>query len=616
MLRTAILSILITGAAMSALGEQADFEIQQHLIRGVYWPWERTKIHAAHANMELWQFVDHLMGRISKEWHCNLVWFVNGPAEPARVCDIAAKHNLLVLSGTRLAGIFVHGLRGEEQLATAVKQTVEQLASKPALGAYVLKDEAKNVEKAQMETYRQALAAADPKHPSIIVTMTSHTEVFAVDSGFPVICTDIYHFGGVRSPAIPNPARRSRATFRQCVTALTDMTKRHGKTAWNMPQAFADVWGAHWLDADENIVIEPGSYWHWRMPSVAETRWQIWESIRAGCKGVVFFVILAGGREDWTPAEGEMPEKMQKALERNKGSQWPLTNSRIDTHEPKCLTRNGGRATPQAVEMGNTYRTLAAHEAVIVRWRPARLPFVSVDAPGKCRAYRDPADPKVRYAVVVNDATGTTSASPVVCRFLPNTVTVTDLLTTEMLTLADESSGNERLQQATITLPPGGGTILKLEFRNGKTGLLLYDEDFSKSAITAKLDGVSRRRERRGFGMGSAWRLRKDGPPDADAIITLDGLTKHTHGRGSHLCTALHDVAKGKAIVYLQVDGRCPEPEAIVVQLVAKDGTAGWNKTDAYRLPFAVPAGTDAIRIRLTDNGAVDRIRLWRVDVP
>jgi len=46
-----------------------------------------------------------------------------------------------------------------------------------------------------------------------------------------------------------------------------------------MPQSFADPQGPWWLDEQKLVVIEPGSYWHWRMPTVAEIHWQTWEAV-------------------------------------------------------------------------------------------------------------------------------------------------------------------------------------------------------------------------------------------------------------------------------------------------------------------------------------------------
>jgi hypothetical protein len=49
-----------------------------------------------------------------------------------------------------------------------------------------------------------------------------------------------------------------------------------------------------------------------------------------------------------------------------------------------------------------------------------------------------------------------------------------------------------------------------------------------------------------------------------------------------------------------------------VVQFVDKDGNAGWNKTSNFHLPFRIPPDTSAIRIRLSNNAAVEGISLWR----
>ena len=605
----------MVGCAVTALAPRAlpaEYELERRFALGVYWPWERTKLHAEHAGMEFWEFVDHLMGRARAEWHCNVVWFVNGPSEPARVCDIAEKHGLLVLCESRLTGLFVHGLRGEKQLASAVEKTVTPLAGKKALGAHVLKDEAKCLEKAQMESYRQALAAVDPERPAIIVTMTGHTEPFALDTGFPIVCTDIYHFGGTKSPAIPNPSRVSQRTYRGCINALTDMTRRGRKVAWSMPQAFADPWGGpYWVDRDGNMVLEPGSYWHWRMPSVAETRWQIWDAVRGGCRGVVFFAILLGGKEEWTPDQGEMPEKMrQRAVDNAK--RWPTVKERINTGEPLCLTYNGGRSTPQVLEMGRVYGRLAPVEDLLVSLRPARIPAAFAAAPAALGSFRSALHPADRLAVVVND--DLEQAKKLELLFASNTASVTDVLSGQAVGLTPESIGQDGLLRGEVTLDPGGGTILRVSYRDGRAGFLLYGEDFSLRAVTAKLTNCERRTENRGFGMGRHSVVRKTEGTDAEAAIELGGLDKHSYGPGSPLATALHDVAKGKARVYLKVDGACPEAESIVVRFVDKDGNAGWNKTNAYHLPVSIPADTSAVRIRLADDASVSQLRLWRVD--
>lgn len=607
--------IIMAGCAIAALAPRmrgAEYELERRFARGVYWPWERTKLHAEHAGMELWAFVDHLMGRVRSEWHCNLVWFVNGPSEPARVCDIAEKHGVLVLCESRLTGLFVHGLRGEKQLAAAVQKTVTPLVGKKALGAHVLKDEAKCLEKTQMESYRQALSAADPERPAIIVTMTGHTEPFALDTGFPIICTDIYHFGGTKSPAIPNPSRVSQRTYRGCIEALADMARRGRKVAWSMPQAFADPWGGpYWIDKDGNLVLEPGSYWHWRMPSVVEMRWQIWDAVRGGCRGVVFFSALLGGQEEWTPDQGEMPEKMRRRAADN-AKQWPTVKERTNTGAPLCLTYNGGRSTPQVLEMGSVYAKLAAIEDLLASLRPARIPAVFAAAPAAAGSFGSALHPGERFAVVVNDDLEQTKRLDLF--FAPNTVSVVDVFSGGSVDLTPETIGQDGLLQGGVDLEPGGGTILRVSYRDGKGGFLLYDEDFSLRVVTAKLEGCERRLENRGFGMGRHSVVRKTAGTDAEAAIEIGGLDKHSYGPGSPLATALHDVAKGKARVYLKIDGSCPEPESIVVRFVDKDGNAGWNKTSAYHVPVPVPAGTTAVRVRLADDASVSQLRLWRVD--
>lgn len=65
-LRHVVTGIALLGSGLATAGQT--YAIQRQFARGVYWPWERTKIHAEHAGMEFWEFVDHMMGRIADEW--------------------------------------------------------------------------------------------------------------------------------------------------------------------------------------------------------------------------------------------------------------------------------------------------------------------------------------------------------------------------------------------------------------------------------------------------------------------------------------------------------------------------------------------------------------------
>ena len=107
---------------------------------------------------------------------------------------------------------------------------------------YVLKDEAKLTETQQMETWSRMMQEADPKRDCILVSQPGTTEGYSFETSLPVICTDIYFFGGDGSVNIPNPSSSSQRSYRGSIEALVDMTEKNGKKAWVMPQAFTEYW--------------------------------------------------------------------------------------------------------------------------------------------------------------------------------------------------------------------------------------------------------------------------------------------------------------------------------------------------------------------------------------
>ncbi len=78
--------------------------------------------------------------------------------------------------------------------------------------------------------------------------------------------------------------------FTNALNSFGTAAELYGKHSWFMGQMFGDVWGRHWRKGDR-MIVEPGSYLHWKMPSEAESRWQVWESLRLGSKGIFFYVL-------------------------------------------------------------------------------------------------------------------------------------------------------------------------------------------------------------------------------------------------------------------------------------------------------------------------------------
>ncbi|MFA6294087.1 MAG: hypothetical protein WC637_20020, partial [Victivallales bacterium] len=321
--------------------------------RGVYWPWERTEPSAKESGKELWQFVDDTMKVLKNDLHCNIIWFVNCPSDTENISRLAEKNGLKVLFNAGLVGYSYNGFSRIGDIRATALKTSEKYKGNKAVAGYILKDEPKLNEIQQMESWNRIMREADPERDCILVSMTQQTEGYALETTLPVVCSDIYHFGGNRSPNIPNPSSASQRSCRGAVSALVELAEKNGKKAWLMPQAFSEYWGLWSYDENGNTVVEPGTYVHWKMPSPAEIKWQTWEGIRAGCKSILFFVLLSG-QNKWKP--GMDPDKentrvfnqmkgMGKTAAENK---WPLCAEKTKIEGAQALLDAKGALTAQA----------------------------------------------------------------------------------------------------------------------------------------------------------------------------------------------------------------------------------------------------------------------------
>jgi hypothetical protein len=608
--KTLLALFTVTGGWFCRIEAQ---DIRQIYARGVYWPWEKTASHAAKAGMDEWQFVDHFMKQIKEQWHCNVVWFVNGPGEREKICRIAEKYGVKVLCGTDFAGLFAHGLQNTDQLDELAKSTVAKVSGSSAFGAYVLKDEPGRKDLQLMNECRKRLEQLDPKRPSMVVTMSQDTEAYIYNSDFPVICSDIYYFGGPRSPNIPNSPKSSKHCYSGAAYDLASQCHDRRKIAWIMPQSFTEVWGPWWLDEKENLVIGKGSYYHWRNPVPAEIRWQIWEAVRAGIKGVVFFSPLLGAdnRENWQPGKGEMPERMKKKLKNNKSRRLPVVKETLNTGLPRSLTYSDGRSTPQGDAMGEVFGKLEKIEPILRELTLAAVPFFFAEAPGRSASFSHHRHRQFihYYAVVINNDTEKTQ--DITC-FVPGlTEKVIDAVTGAALSVtAAKIDSGCGMKQVIIKLGPGDGGVFKLEMK-GRPGVLALSETFNGRAPVMELVNCSRRLHQRGFGMGLQWKVTRGEacPVDKEAYILIDKLHDKKH---SGLAQSLEAIDKSGEMVMLKIDGTCPATEDIVVSYINAKGEVGWNKTSEYQLPLVIPADTRQIKVLLKERGAIFRISLWR----
>ena len=200
---------------------------------------------------------------------------------------------------------------------------------------------------------------------------------------------------------MPNTPATSRRFYRQINESLGRQCEKRGVTLWVMPGAFQEIWGSWYWSKEMTVVAEPGCYLHWRMPSVGETRWMVWEGIAGGAKGVVFFSLWYNRNLQRTSADSPRnPEHVARAGSSEAG---PRIDKTLDTGQPGALLHVNSTPTPQMVAMGEAYREVAKLVPVLQKLRFSSIPVIFAAAPFLTRTFRD--GQGNLYAMVVNDNT-------------------------------------------------------------------------------------------------------------------------------------------------------------------------------------------------------------------
>ncbi len=637
--------VLLTALNFKAKGEfaqaeskaETSYDLTKVFPTGVFWPWERTQPNADFAGMELWDFVDYTMKSL-KEHHCDTLWFVNiVPGDTARqVLQLAEKHGLKVMLNTHLLSYFYHGFNTFGEAEQLARRSVNEVGDSPALLGYVLKDEPLLYSLAQCSYFYRLMKKMDPKRDSAAIVMNRQSESFLMESDLPVICTDIYYFGHDKSTNIPNPPKNSQREFTRAIGGLNKVAARHGKNSWLMPQMFGDVWGRHYLK-DGKMVVEPGSYLHWRMPTDAETRWQIWEGVRLGSTGMLFYVLYPPIPLQDSPdkIKPDTPEaKRLASMDKNAAAaaKWKhqeLTKEQQEIDPGEGVMQPGGKPTPQMLVMGECFKTLRQNaDWLAVRKRaPFPVIFAGDDTTGVA-TFELPGDYAKRRGVIVNHDLKETRNLKVLAA--PNVSKIINLNTGKELPLEQIIDGFKSFQ---IELAAGDGALLDLEFVNGEPGMLLCREEFTQLSMhKVKFNADNARIIRFGaYGIEPNFAVKLTGKPDVP-VFTLENLTNPKTAVNTF--TMNLNSKKERGIIYAMTTGSGAIIKAVISSgngeetnvshldeknLTAKAGDASDNgriiQEQDYRVPAIVPVGTTSLEFFLKDNQAgIEDLTVWYVE--
>lgn len=615
------------------------YELKNFFPTGVFWPWERTKRNADFAGKELWEFVEDTM-KVLSENNCNTLWFVHlGTGANARkVCALAEKYKLKVVTNNNLLRYYYHGFDSFDNMEQSVRKTVNAIGDCPALLAYVLKDEPLLCNLAHTNYFYRLMKRLDPKkRDSIVITMNRQTQTFLEDSELPVICSDIYYFGHDKSINIPNPATTSQKMFRLNVAGMNKIAAQRNKHSWLMPQMFGDVWGRHYREGDK-MVVEPGSYLHWRMPTNAETRWQIWEAMRCGSKGVIFYVLfppipLMTPPEQIKPDSPEAKRLVKMDKQAKQAAAWKtqeLTKTQIKIDPGEAMLQPGGKPTPQMLIAGDAFKYLRKYATLLNSRRKADFPvFFSSGPKIKTATFCVPDKPYLRYGVIVNDDLNKSRKFKVL---LPlNISAVKDLNNNHSLTLKKENSD---FQSCELELLAGDGCLLEAKFVRNQPGMLLMREDFAQLSFhKVKVNHKNAKIERFGaFEINPFYRIKMTNNANKP-IFTIENLTNSK----SAVNTVFMNINKAKqqGTIYCLIDGNL---KGATIKAIADSNKAGEKtnvmhladksdksdgksasrsgyviKTDKFYIPAVIPVGTTSLEFFLKNGDSINNVVIWFV---
>jgi hypothetical protein len=172
-----------------------------------------------------------------------------------------------------------------------VPRVVRLAGNSKTLIGWVLSDEPKADTLPRVERLRERFRDVDPNRFCLVVSMWPQTPLVPAQTNLPVVCVDLYPFFGPKDPNGPHTDGASRAFFRRNARRMVEAIGEKQAVPWIMGMCFSDIWGPRKYDSQWHLVGLPGSYLHWRCPSLAEMRWQVWETLRSRCRGIFIYTL-------------------------------------------------------------------------------------------------------------------------------------------------------------------------------------------------------------------------------------------------------------------------------------------------------------------------------------
>ncbi|OIO94564.1 MAG: hypothetical protein AUJ96_28575 [Armatimonadetes bacterium CG2_30_66_41] len=415
---------------------------------GAYVSWERVGANAQVSGIDKWADACRRLDALQAS-HVNLLWVTNmSETDLPRLIEECGKRGMKLLPSmsTVEAKVDWRWANDGAYYDKVLPNLLKVAGPSETLVGWVLSDEPKEEQFPRLEMLRQCLRELDPNRFCTSVTMWPQTPEVPAQTKLPVVCVDLYPFFGPNDPNGPHTDAASKSFFRRNAAKMIEAIGDRNALGWVMGMCFSDLWGPRKYDAQGHLVGLPGSYLHWRCPTLAEMRWQVWETVRSGAKGFVCYTLAP-----------EAPNSTTETLPPPDVTWKDVLAKEVTDLGPNALTNPDGSPTPQLEELGRVYARLAPHTALIRRWRLSSAPVVETEGSGQVQAFADP-ETGAAFAVLLNDELH--EDQTIAVRVGETTSSVRDLLRDQDIALKRDFAGGSGT--GAVALRAGQGTILQL----------------------------------------------------------------------------------------------------------------------------------------------------------
>ena len=578
-----------TAAQEEGVALDDGYRLPMSFPTGGYWPQERMASAAQRAGFEdKWEYAKKLLTDLKTRHHWNTVWVLNiGLDDGKKLLRIAEEVGMwVVLEPTPVTHHFIwYSHASPEAIRRTAQKVVDELGQFKALAGYVFVDEPNVVSMGFLDNMRREIKALDPARICLTVTTLRNTEAAARRTSLPVIVTDVYPFGYPRDPNLPNKPPASRAHYRLAARFLNEITVENGKRPWMMPQIFQDIWGLWYYDENQHVVAEAGAYLHWRMPSVGETRWQIWCALANSAKGVLFYVLFPPHHPR---KKGEPQKRVAKAADA-----WPKLSKDLATGNGRAMLYPNGTPTPQMAAASDAFGFIRKHAALLDRLKPLKPELAYCSPPAFAHSFRDPETGKT-YTIVYTDRTEEASTAPI--SFLGQVKSIRDLRSGKSLEIGKDANG---LTQVQVPLRPGDGTLLAIGIDEADLPRLVASEDFSLTSMTGKLETAKRIIVRKPYGLGWDHCLVSD--PGQTQPPPPGTLTYQLMGAGASSRRVPITSYPKDATVYVVYRGMLArgDQESLILAMSADGKKFDWAAIGLPDLPVPIPRSAKTLRFEI-----------------